>query len=180
MHIIFTACRLHYKGHQQPACAIFTTQNTCQSHVGQPRCGPHVPFRSAERHVLRCQTGRFALPNGTNAAALWPVARQRLATAYRTARCHPVSKPYFFTVNIFHVFLFSLSLHTIKLHSAISEQVHIALVCIILAYDKAALGRLRASSLSARLHYPCIRQSCTRKCEGKPERRLNALWRPME
>ena len=117
VHIIFTACRLHYKGRQQPACAIFTTQNTCQSHVGQPRCGPHVPFRSAERHVLRCQTGRFALPNGTNAAALWPVARQPLATAYRTARCHPVSKPYFFTVNIFHVFLFSLSLHTIKLHS---------------------------------------------------------------
>ena len=75
-----------------------------------------------------------------------------------------------------------LPLHT-AMHAAIRFQSilfyskHLPRVSFftIFAYDKATLGRLRASSLSARLHYPCIRQSYTRKTESKLSLRSFAL-----
>ena len=130
-------------------------------HVPKP-CRPATVWATCA--VPQCRTARITMSNGPFCA---PKRHKRCRITARrpAAACHCIPpctlpsgfKAYFFTVNIFHVFLFSLSLHTIKLHSEDREQALSPLVCIILAYDKATLGRLRASSLSARLHYPCIR-----------------------
>ena len=162
-----TAARCAYYIHRLPP-TLQRPPTTGLRHIHHPEhvpkpCRPATVWATCA--VPQCRTARITMSNGPFCV---PKRHKRCRIMARrpAAACHCI--PHGTLPSGFKAILFY------------SKHLPRVSFFTIFAYDKAALGRLRASSLSARLHYPCIRQSCTRKCEGKPERRLNALWRPME